>query len=74
MESSTYATLPRLVMVSTGMASKTLRQRELPSRAGKARPAVRTKSISGREIVRYLKSAPKIDAKRFRKDVDSLFG
>jgi hypothetical protein len=45
--------------------SKTVNQREL-------RPAARTQSISRQEIARHLKSAPKIDAKRFRKDVDSI--
>ncbi len=53
-----------------GGASVTITSRGTP--VAELRPAARTKSISKHEIVRYLKSAPKIDAKRFREDVDSI--
>ena len=39
--------------------------------AGEPRLTGRSKSISKHEIARYLKSAPRIDARRFRKDLDS---
>jgi prevent-host-death family protein len=53
-----------------GGARVTITSRGTP--VAELRPAARTKSISRQEIARHLKSAPKIDAKRFRKDVNSV--
>ena len=58
--------------------SKVARQRKPRGQSGTSRPTEaeqlpgpRTRSISRHEIARYLKSAPRIDARRFRKEIDS---
>jgi prevent-host-death family protein len=53
-----------------GGARITITNRGTP--VAELRPVARSKSISRDEIAQYLKCAPKIDAKRFREDLDSV--